>query len=84
MKEIANLKAPIICIFVRVISDLATLFFKLVTTSTIALANKSSDKLEERDAEEMKKNSLSKIQFCCTFAFIGNNFYQNKKWPLQG
>lgn len=58
MEEIANLKAPIICIFVRVMSGLAALFFKLVTTSTVALANKSSDKLEERDAEEMKKNLL--------------------------
>jgi len=54
INENTNLKAPIICIFVRIISDLATLFFKLETTSTVAFASKSSDKLEERDADKMK------------------------------
>jgi len=57
VKEIANLIAPIICIFVRVISDLAALFFNLVTISTVAFANKSSDKLEERDADKKKNMS---------------------------
>lgn len=78
--ENSNLKAPIICIFVRIISDLATLFFKLVTTSTVAFANKSSDRLEERDAEEMKKNLMRRIQFC----FHYNIFNQIKTATFSG
>lgn len=40
--------------FVRVISDFAPLFLKFCTTLTVAFANKSSDKLEARDAETKK------------------------------
>ena len=82
MKGIAHLKAPIICIFVRVISDLETLFFKLATTSTVAFANKSSDKLEERDAEEMKKNLLSIIHFYFQQQYLTTK--QKKKVPTSG
>jgi hypothetical protein len=45
---------------------LAALFFNLVTTSTVAFANKSSDKLEERDADKKKNNTLNK----CSFAHL--------------
>jgi hypothetical protein len=38
--------------FVRVISDFLPLFLKFLTTSIVALASKSSDKLEARDAED--------------------------------
>lgn len=52
----AHLKAPIIWMFVRVSSDFVPLFLKFRTTSSVALANKSSDRLEARDAED-KKNA---------------------------
>lgn len=38
--------------FVRVISAFELLFPKFRTTSTVALAKKSSDKLEAREAED--------------------------------
>lgn len=63
VRNLSHLNAPIIWMFVRVISDLAALFFKFVTTWIVALANKSSDKLEERDAEKVYKNLLSRIYF---------------------
>lgn len=73
VKEIANLIAPIICIFVRFISDLAALFFKFVTTTTVAFANKSSDKLEERDAD--KKKNITLIRACFkVFQFEISNY----------
>lgn len=50
MSVLIYLNAPIIWIFVRVISDLAVWFFKSLTISTVAFASKSSDKLEARDA----------------------------------
>lgn len=50
----ANLKAPIIWMFVRVISAFVLLILKLRTTSVVAFANKSSDKLEAREAEGNK------------------------------
>lgn len=50
MHFIAHLKAPIIWMFVRVISDFVPLFLKFRTASTVALAKKSSDKLKARDA----------------------------------
>lgn len=45
-----NLKAPIIWMFVRVISGFVPLFFSSLTTSIVAFANKSSDRLEAREA----------------------------------
>lgn len=45
------LKAPIIWMFVRIISGFADLFFKSFTTSNVPLANRSSDKLGASDAE---------------------------------
>lgn len=48
------LKAPIIWMFVRVISAFALLILKHRTTSVVAFANKSSDKLEDREAEGNK------------------------------
>lgn len=46
------LRAPIIWIFVRAISDFALLFLSNWTTSKVALANKSSDRHAASDAEE--------------------------------
>lgn len=46
----AYLKAPIIWMFVRVISAFVLLILKLRTTSVVAFANRSSDKLEAREA----------------------------------
>ena len=48
------LKAPIIWMFVRVISGFVALRFKSPTTSTVVFVNKSSDKLEASDAEATK------------------------------
>lgn len=48
--------------FVRVSSDFVHLFLKFRTTSSVALANKSSDRLEARDAEDKKK--------CCMKSFV--------------
>jgi hypothetical protein len=45
--------------FVRVNSDFRPLFFKFLTTSIVALASKSSDKLEARDAEDKKFAKLN-------------------------
>lgn len=60
----ANLKAPIIWIFVRVISDFELLFLKFWTTSTVAFANKSSDKLEAREA---KGKTICQVQSTIQF-----------------
>lgn len=49
--------------FVRVISGFMALFLKSRTTSTVAFASKSSDKLEARDAEGRVLNLIR---------FIGN------------
>lgn len=51
--------------FARVISDFAPLFLKFCTTSTVAFASKSSDKLEARDAE-IKKH----VKFNLLFHFL--------------
>lgn len=69
----AHLKAPIIWMFVRVSSDFVPLFLKFRTTSSVALANKSSDRLEARDAEDKKK--------CCMKSFVpfgGKNCNKSK------
>lgn len=50
--------------FVRVSSDFVPLFLKFRTTSSVALANKSSDRLEARDAEgKQKQKMISEIYY---------------------
>ena len=50
--------------FVRVSSDFVPLFLKFRTTSSVALANKSSDRLEARDAEgKQKQKMMSEIYY---------------------
>ena len=58
--------------FVRVSSDFVPLFLKFRTTSSVALANKSSDRLEARDAED--KKMLHEI-FCTLW---GKNCHKSK------
>lgn len=52
--RICYLRAPIIWMLVRIISDFKLLLLKRRTTSTVAFASKSSDKLEDRDAVKEK------------------------------
>lgn len=43
---------------VRAISGFTPLFFRSLTTSTVAFANKSSDKLEAKEAERKRSSYL--------------------------